>query len=138
MPLILRINVRWIVTHHPREREELTEKGSIEPKTASPRERVREFPDECLTVTGKKVGKPFCNVCCEKLSLQRNSVANHIGPNKHKSSKEKLTSKEAQERDYIAKCLKVYENMSNPVGEILPMEQRVYMLQPDFKPLTGL
>ena len=26
--------------------------GSSEPKTVSPRERVREFPDECLTVPG--------------------------------------------------------------------------------------
>ena len=105
MSLILRVNVRWIVTHHPREREELTEKGSSEPKTVSPRERVREFLDECLTVTGKGVGKPFCNVCCEELRLQRNIVANHIGPNKHKSCKEKLTVKEARERDYIAKLV---------------------------------
>ena len=107
------------MTHHPRERQELTEKGSSEPKTASPRERVREFPDECLTVTGKRVGKPFCNVCCEKLSLQRNIVVNHIGPNKHKSCKEKLTVKEARERD-IAKCLKVHDDMSHPVGEYCP------------------
>ena len=36
--------------------------------------------------------------------------------------------KEARERD-IAKCLKVHDNMSHPVGEILPMEQRVYRLK---------
>ena len=34
--------------------------GSSEPKTVSPRERVREFPDECLTVTGKGAWKLFC------------------------------------------------------------------------------
>ena len=34
--------------------------GSSEPKTVSPRERVREFPDECLTVTGKGARKLFC------------------------------------------------------------------------------
>ena len=34
--------------------------GSSEPKTVSPRERVREFPEECLTVTGKGVRKLFC------------------------------------------------------------------------------
>ena len=36
--------------------------------------------------------------------------------------------KEARERD-IAKCLKVHDDMSHPVGEILPMEQRVYRLK---------
>ena len=35
--------------------------GSSEPKTVCPRERVREFPDECLTVTGKGSRKLFCN-----------------------------------------------------------------------------
>ena len=34
--------------------------GSSEPKTVSPRERVREFPDECLTVTVKGARKLFC------------------------------------------------------------------------------
>ena len=34
--------------------------GSSEPKTVSPREMVREFPDECLTVTGKGARKLFC------------------------------------------------------------------------------
>ena len=32
--------------------------GSSEPKTVSPRERVREFPNECLTVTG---GRAYAN-----------------------------------------------------------------------------
>ena len=41
--------------------------GSSEPKTVSPHERVREFPDECLTVTGKGAGKLFCNACHENL-----------------------------------------------------------------------
>jgi len=91
----------------------------------SPREKVREFPDKCLTVTGKGAGKVFCNACCEELTLWRNIVANHIGSNKHRSGK---ALKEAQERD-IAKCLKVHDDMSHPVGETLPMEQRVYRLK---------
>ena len=55
-------------------------------------------------------------------------MANHIGSNKHKSGKEKLALKEARERD-IAKCLKVHDDISHPVGETLPMEQRVYRLK---------
>ena len=89
--------------------------GSSEPKTVSPRERVREFPDECLTVTGKGARKLFCNACREELILRRNIVAKHIGSNKHKSGKEKLALKESRERD-IAKCLKVHDDISHPVG----------------------
>ena len=66
-------------------------KGSSEPKSVSPRDRVSEFPDECLTVTGTGAGKLFCNACREELSLRRNIVANHVASNKHKCGKEKFT-----------------------------------------------
>ena len=90
---------------------------------------MREFPDECLTVTGKGAGNLFCIVRCEELSLWKNIVANHIGSNKHKSGKEKLALKEAY-RD-VAECLKAHDNtnMSHPAGETLPMDQRVYRLK---------
>ena len=55
-------------------------------------------------------------------------MANHIGSNKHKFGKEKLALQEARERD-IAKCLKVHDDISHPVGVTLPMEQRVYRLK---------
>ena len=63
-----------------------------------------EFPDECLTVTGKGAGKVFCNACHEECSLWKNIVTNHIWSNKRKSGKEKLALKEARERD-IAECI---------------------------------
>ena len=89
---------------------------------------MREFLDECLTVMGKGAGKHFCNACHEKLCLWRNIVRNWLWSNKHKSSKERLTLKEARERD-IAKCLTVHDDVSHPVGDTLPMEQRVYRLK---------
>jgi len=60
-------------------------------------------------------------------------VANHNQSNKHKSNKrksgkDKLALKKARERD-TAKCLKFHDDMSHPVGETLPMEQRVYRLK---------
>ena len=82
---------------------------------------MREFLDECLTVMGKGAGKHFCNACHEKLCLWRNIVRNCLRSNKHKSSKERLTSKEARERD-IAKCLTAHDDVSHPVGDTLPME----------------
>ena len=99
--------------------------GASEPKTVSPLDRVKEFPNECLTVTGKKL---FCNACREELSLRKNIVTNHIASSKHKQGKEKLQHKEARERD-IAKCLKAYDEINHPAGETLPMEQRVYRLK---------
>ena len=70
--------------------------GCSEPKSIKPQDRIAEFPDECLSVTGKKL---FCNACREELSLRKNIVANHIASNKHKNGKEKLVVKEAHERD---------------------------------------
>lgn len=90
--------------------------GSSEPKSIKPHDRVTEFPDECLSVTGKTL---FCKACREELSLRRNIVANHIASKKHKSGKEKLAVKEARERD-IAQCLKSHDAVVHPIGETLP------------------
>ena len=35
--------------------------GSSEPKSVTPKQRVNEFPDECLTVS--RGGKLFCSAC---------------------------------------------------------------------------
>ena len=76
----------------PKGKRKARGQGSSDPKTVSPGERVREFPDgEWLTVIGKGAGKLFCTACREELSLRRNIVRNHLQSNKHKScSKEKL------------------------------------------------
>ena len=100
--------------------------GSSEPKSVTPKDRVNEFHDECLTISGN--GKLFCSACREELSLRKNIITNHISCKKHKTSKEKLTTKEAREKD-IANSLKAYDTKHHPVGETLPMEQRVYRLK---------
>ena len=102
--------------------------GSSEPKTISPRLRLNEFPNECLGVYGKEGSKLFCNACREELSLRRNIVSNHVASRKHKCSKEKLASRDRRERD-IAKHLEEHDVLTHPVGETLPMEQRVYRLK---------
>ena len=76
---------------------------------------MNEFPDECLTVS--RGGKLFCSAC-------RNIITNHISCKKHKTSKEKLSSTKARERDIID-SLKIYDAEHHPVGETLPMDQRV-------------
>ena len=101
--------------------------GSFEPKTISTQDRVKQYPEECLT-TYNKGQKLFCNACREELSLKKNIINSHISSIKHKTSKEKLTQKEARERS-IATSLKAYDKAAHPVGETLPMEQRVYRLK---------
>ena len=100
--------------------------GSSEPKSVAPKDRVNDFPGECLTVSGK--GKLFCSACREEISLRKNIITNHISCKKHNTSKEKLSSKEAREKD-IASSLKNFDTEHHPVGETLPMEQRVYRLK---------
>ena len=51
----------------------------------TPKDRVNDFPGECLTVSGN--GKLFCR---EEISLRKNIITNHISCMKHKTSKEKL------------------------------------------------
>ena len=75
---------------------------------------------------GKEESKLFCNACREELSLRRNIVSNHVASSKHKCSKEKLASRDRKERD-IAKHLEEHV-LTHPVGETLPMEQRVFKI----------
>jgi len=101
--------------------------GSSEPKSITATQRVKEFPKEYLQVTGAGRMKLFCKACREELSLKRNVIVYHVSSAKHKTGKDKLTSKEANERD-IARLVKEGD-VSHPVGETLPMDQRVYRVK---------
>ena len=71
--------------------------NQTDPKSVSPAQRVKDFPNECLDV---REGKLFCVACREVLSLKKSTVKNHISSgDKHKSAKEKLARKEARERE---------------------------------------
>ena len=81
-------------------------------------QRVREYPNESLTVS---CGKLFCLACREDLSLKLSVISNHIKSRKHSQGKEKLKVKEARERD-IADALKVHKTATHLEGETLPMD----------------
>lgn len=100
--------------------------GSSEPKSVTAKDRLREFPGECLSV--KIGGKLFCEACREELSLRKNIIKNHITCKKHNTSKEKLSKSKTKQKD-IAESLRIYDNEHHLVGETLPMEQRVYRLK---------
>ena len=109
----------------PRGKRRARGEGTSEPKTVSASQRVNEFSGECLVTTGKGAGKLFCSACRGELSLRKNIIVSHIASNKHKVGKEKLALKESRERDIA----KVNDEANHPVGETLPMEQRVYRVK---------
>ena len=103
-------------------RRTTTVKADYEPKSVSPSTRVREFPDENLTVSA---GNLFCSACREPISVKKSIVKLHLDSQKHKTSKDKLLAKEAKQRN-IAELLKNYDKGCHPKGETLPNSVRVY------------
>ena len=63
--------------------------GSSEPKSITASQRVKEFPEECLEVTGAGKSKLFCKTCREELSLKKNIIVSHVSSAKHKTGKDK-------------------------------------------------
>ena len=55
-------------------------RGANNPKSVTPIQRVKEHPDECLTVSNKQL---FCRACREELSLISSVVHNHVKSAKH-------------------------------------------------------
>ena len=101
--------------------------GLSEPKSIPASQRVKEFSEECLEVTGAGKSKLFCRACREKLSLKKNIIVSHGSSAKHKTGKEKLASEEAKEGD-IATLLREGD-VAHPVGETLPLGQWVYQVK---------
>ena len=52
--------------------------GSSEPKNITASQRVKEFPEDCLEVTGAGKSKLFCRACREELSLKKNIIVSHV------------------------------------------------------------
>ena len=92
------------------------------PKTISPAQRAREFPEEQLVESG---GKLFCRACRETLCVKRSVVLNHVKSTKHKVGKNKLKTKEAREAD-LAVALEKHDDKTHRKGETLPEAQKVY------------
>lgn len=48
----------------------LSGEGSSEPRSITASQRMKEFPEECLEVTGARKLKLFCKTCREELSIK--------------------------------------------------------------------
>lgn len=55
-------------------------------------------------------------------------VLNNVKSEKHILGKERLKSKSKQEKD-IVEALRKYDKETHPVGETLPIDQRVYQIK---------
>ena len=95
------------------------------PKSVSPLDRVKEYPEESLSVSNNKL---FCSACREELSSKKSSLLNHFESNKHQMGKERLRLGEKRERD-IYKSLQDYDRRVHPSGETLPESTRVYRVK---------
>lgn len=100
-------------------------KHSHDPKSVQPEHRVKEFPNECLTVSAKKL---FCTACREEIALKRSIISSHVGSSKHIQGKERVKHKEARERD-LASQLVVYDAAAHSRGETLSDTHRVYRVK---------
>ena len=82
------------------------------PKSISPSQRAREFPEEQLVDSG---GKLFCRACRETLCVKKSVVLNHVKLSKHKEGKKKLKTKQAREAD-LALALDKHDHETNRRG----------------------
>ena len=96
--------------------------SNSEPKGVKPQDRVRKYPNDCLSVSN---GKLFCSACREELSLKSSSLTNHLKSQKHKEGKERVKRKEARQRD-IAKQLTDYNKDIHVVGENIAETTQVF------------
>ena len=94
-------------------------KQAHNPKSVTPGQRVKEFPNECFTVSGIKL---LCTACQQEVALK--SVAS-CWISKHACGKRRLDSKERRERDIVS-SLVVYEAETHSRGETLPDAHRIY------------
>ena len=110
---------------NPGKRKTTKTSSNFDPKGVKPQDRVRKYPNDCLSVSN---GKLFCSACREELSLKSSSLTNHLNSQKHKEGKEQLKRKEARERD-IANKLTGYNKDTHMVGESIAESSQVFRVK---------
>ena len=96
-----------------------------EPKHIDPTQRVKEYKNEPFTVAKKKL---FCRACREEVSVKKSIVENHVKSSKHAKGKERMSKKEARQKD-LAEALQKYNDDVHLRGETLPQTQQVYRVK---------
>ena len=79
---------RSLLVNPPKGQNSSSGRHKLKEPRVLPSERVKEFPNEDLTVS---VGRLFCNSCRETISVKRSTVTNHVRSTKHNESKVVMT-----------------------------------------------
>ena len=116
---------RVVARNPPKGRKRARGPHSSDPKSVTPQQRLKKYPNECLTVSH---GKLFCLACREELSTKSSVIVNHIKSVKHNSGKNALKSKQNKDLELV-EALKSYEGSENPHGEMPPDQQRLYRVK---------
>ena len=98
---------------------------SYMPKSISPIQQVREFPNDSFTVSA---GKLFCNPCREEIGTKLSVIRLHVKSKKHVSGKEHVKQRKVRDID-IAEVLKPYNENEHLVGETLSATSQVYRIK---------
>lgn len=96
-----------------------------DPKSVTPADRVRSYPNESLTVSNKKL---FCDACREELAMKKSVIDLHIKSAKHARGKERLSSRKKRDESII-QALRKYDEKYHPEGECLPSATRLYRIK---------
>ena len=106
-------------------RSQRARNSTYTPKSITPHQRVKEFSNEGLVVSG---GKLFCSACREEIGLKAQVIRLHLQSKKHATGKERLKKKKVQDVD-IAESFKAYSSKEHVVGETLSSECQVYRIK---------
>jgi hypothetical protein len=98
-PLAINNRKRKVAQNLPSERKcYKPPRHSNDPKRVTPEQRLKEFPDQKLVVSG---GQLFCTACREEVALKKSIIELHIKSAKHNRGKIKLASTEKREQDLV-------------------------------------
>ena len=98
---------------------------SASPKGISAAERVKSYPNDCLTARGSVL---FCTACKEEVALKKSVISLHIKSKKHERGKSRLEKRNRQEISIID-ALQRFDKEHDPAGETLPVSTRVYRVK---------
>lgn len=96
-----------------------------DPKSVSSKQRLKDFPDEALTVFA---GKLFRTACREELALKATVLKLHFQSRKHKDGRERLGCKGKRNKD-IAEAFDAYSKEEHVAGETLLRDVQVYRVK---------
>lgn len=97
-----------------------------DPKTMTPAQRVRDFPNEPFSVDN---GKLWCKCCSQELALKKDTIKNHIQSIRHEEQKAARIASEKRHGEIAAKTIaEVYAGKAQLGGSSLPISTQAHRI----------